>query len=77
MDKNDQKSERAWLRKSNTNGPTSAEAKNHRRQVKYFDGEIHQVRLFSLRYFFPWSVSLIFINPKEEEGTDIIVVSTE
>ena len=46
-------------------------------QVKYFDGVIHQIRLFSLRYFFPWSVSLIFINPKEEEGIDMIVVSIE
>ena len=64
MDKNDQKSERAWLRKSNTNVPTSAVAKNHRRQVKYFDGEIHQVRLFSLRYFF---YCFIFCYPKEEE----------
>ena len=58
------------MRKSSSNVPTGAVNSKMPAQVKYFDGAIHQVRLVSLRYFFSCSVSLIFINRKEEEGIE-------
>ena len=44
--------------------PTSAVAKNYRRQVKHFDGEIHQVRLFP--YVISFTVSFFATRKRKK-----------